>query len=90
MRYDTEFFQSLYPAKETKAYVAALAELQDRLGSLNDVAVGDELLLEIEKDQAGLTGITAFIRGYLAARAAEDEQKVKKLWKKFKSKHLPK
>lgn len=89
MRYDTEFFQSLYPSKETKAYVAALAELQDRLGSLNDVAVGDDLLLEIERDQSGLTGMTGFIRGYLAARAAEDEQKVKKLWKKFKSKHLP-
>lgn len=89
MRYDTEFFQSLYPSNETKEYVAALADLQDGLGSLNDIAVGEELLLQIEKDQSGLSGITGFIRGYLAARAAEDERKVRKLWKKFKDKQLP-
>ncbi|MBX9800702.1 MAG: CHAD domain-containing protein [Burkholderiaceae bacterium] len=89
MRYDTEFFQSLYPSRETKEYVAALADLQDGLGSLNDIAVGDELLSQIEKDQSELTGITDFIRGYLAARAAEDERKVKKLWKKFKAKQFP-
>ncbi|MNR76155.1 CHAD domain protein [compost metagenome] len=89
MRYDTEFFQSLYDSKETREYVAALSELQDKLGSLNDAAVGDELLQEIEKDQAELSGMTIYIRGYLAARAADEEQKLKKLWKKFKSKHLP-
>jgi len=89
MRYDTEFFQSLYPSNETKEYVAALADLQDGLGSLNDIAVGESLLLQIEQDQSGLSGITGFIRGYLAARAAEDERKVKKLWKKFKTKQLP-
>ncbi len=89
MRYDTEFFQSLYPQHETKEYVAALADLQDGLGSLNDIAVGEVLLLQIEQDQSGLSGITGFIRGYLAARAAEDERKIRKLWKKFKTKQLP-
>ncbi|RQO38656.1 inorganic triphosphatase [Herminiimonas sp. KBW02] len=89
MRYNTEFFQSLYPSNETKEYVAALANLQDGLGWLNDVAVGEELLLQIEKDQFGLSGIGGFIRGYLAARAEEDERKVRKLWKKFKAKQLP-
>jgi inorganic triphosphatase YgiF len=90
MRYDTEFFQSLYSSKETKQYVTALAELQDQLGWLNDVAVGENLLMELQNDQSELAGITGFIRGYLAARAGEDEEKVTKLWKKFKSKSLPK
>ncbi len=90
MRYDTEFFQSLYSSKETKEYVAALSKLQDKLGWLNDVAVGDDLLMELQNDQSELAAVTGFIRGYLTARAAEDEKKVKKLWKKFKSKNLPK
>ncbi|MDO8305784.1 CYTH and CHAD domain-containing protein [Herminiimonas sp.] len=90
MHYDTEFFQSLYASKETKEYIAALSDLQDKLGLLNDITVGDGLLMEIQKDQSELSSVSNFIRGYLAARAAEDEQKVKKLWKKFKSKHLPK
>lgn len=89
VRYETEFFQSLYPSKETKKYVAALADLQDGLGRLNDVAVGEKLLREIEEHQSELTGVTGFIRGYLAAAAAEDERKVRKLWKKFKAKQLP-
>jgi inorganic triphosphatase YgiF len=90
MRYDTEFFQSLYPAKDTKAYVTALSDLQDKLGWLNDVAVGERLLTELQDDQSELAGVAGYIRGYLAALAARDEKKVEKLWKKFKDKSLPK
>ncbi|MFC7297148.1 CHAD domain-containing protein [Herminiimonas aquatilis] len=90
MRYDTEFFQSLYAPKASKEYVAALSVLQDSLGYLNDIAVGDELLMEIDRGQPELTRITGYIRGYLAARAAEEEPKVRKMWGKFKSAHLSK
>lgn len=89
MRYDTEFFQSLYAPKASKQYVAVLSVLQDRLGCLNDIAVGEKLLMQIERGQPEMTRITSFIRGYLAARAAEEEQKIKKMWGKFKSAHLP-
>ena len=43
LRYATEFFHSPYPKKRTHAYLAALKELQDTLGHLNDVAVAETL-----------------------------------------------
>ena len=43
LRYATEFFEALYPKKHTKPYLAALKDLQDGLGHLNDVAVAQRL-----------------------------------------------
>ena len=39
MRYAGEFFSSLYPRSATKPFLAMLAELQEALGALNDLAV---------------------------------------------------
>lgn len=83
MRYATEFFQSLYPAKRVKPYLQALSTLQDELGWLNDLAVADRLLKELQDGQAHLEGGAGFIRGYLASRAKSDDKKIRKLWKKF-------
>ena len=44
LRYATEFFAALYPKKRTKPHLAALKELQDGLGHLNDVAVAERLI----------------------------------------------
>ncbi len=43
LRYATEFFDSLYPAKPVKIFSKRLARLQDDLGHLNDIAVAGEL-----------------------------------------------
>ena len=42
LRYATEFFEALY-RKSTRPYLAALKDLQDGLGHLNDVAVAQGL-----------------------------------------------
>jgi CHAD domain-containing protein len=45
--YGTEFFASLYSDKKVKRhreFASALADIQDVLGNLNDVATGHELL----------------------------------------------
>ena len=47
LRYAVDFFESLYPKKQTKAYRKHLAGLQDGLGYLNDVAAADTLLREL-------------------------------------------
>ena len=47
LRYAVDFFESLYPKKQAKAYRKHLAGLQDELGYLNDVAATDMLLREL-------------------------------------------
>jgi inorganic triphosphatase YgiF len=74
-RYGVEFFRDLLPAKEVKHFVAQLSQLQDRLGLLNDFAVADHLLPELQKGNGELGRQAAYARGYLAAasEAGNDE-----------------
>jgi len=71
-RYGAEFFRDLLPAKEVKRYVARLSDLQDRLGLLNDFAVADQLLPELQKGNGELARQAAYARGYLVAAAEAD------------------
>ena len=47
LRYAAEFFRPLFARKQTRKFLAALAELQDCLGALNDAAVGAELTRDV-------------------------------------------
>jgi CHAD domain-containing protein len=85
MRYATEFFQSLLPAKTVKRFVGRLAALQDALGWLNDAAVADRLLHEIALAHPELAGSAAFARGYLCAATRQDGPGLAKLWERFRS-----
>lgn len=44
LRYTTEFFASLYPAKRVKPFVARLKALQDDFGALQDLAMAEAIL----------------------------------------------
>jgi CHAD domain-containing protein len=88
-RYATEFFASLYPGRQVRPYVAALATLQDELGSMNDAAVADRLLAELAQRYDGVDADAGFIRGYLASGAADGMVKVCKLWKKLRPMRAP-
>lgn len=86
LRYAAEFFVSLYPSKRVKRYVAALEDIQDTLGTLNDLAIADRLLVDlgggetiaIDPRVAGLVkGWCAANTQHLLARFAGD-------WKRFK------
>ena len=66
-RYGAEFFRDLLPAKEVKRYVSTLSKLQDHLGLLNDFAVADQLLPELQKGNGELSRQASYARGYLAA-----------------------
>ena len=44
LRYLAEFYQPLFPRKHSKPYLAALKDLQDGLGHLNDIAVASRLI----------------------------------------------
>jgi inorganic triphosphatase YgiF len=90
-RYATEFFQSLYPAKKVRPFVAALSDLQDALGLLNDAAIADHLLEQLQQDrqQPHLQQAIPAIRDVLTARVNGDDKNIHKLWKKFAPMKLP-
>ncbi|MEE8272692.1 MAG: CHAD domain-containing protein [Alphaproteobacteria bacterium] len=56
LRYASEFFRTLYPAKRVKPYLKSLAGLQDSIGYFNDVAVAARLLADIVARPAAAHG----------------------------------
>ena len=88
-RYAAEFFASLYSGKQVRPYVQALRGLQDELGWLNDAAVAERLLGELDDGGDGLREGAALVRGYLASSGEAAVPKVRKLWKKFSPMHPP-
>jgi len=86
MRYVADFFRSLYPPKATQAYIVALSELQDRLGSLNDAVVTDLLLAELpgDEDERLLLGhARALLRGWQAHAIELEHKAFAETWKRF-------
>jgi len=81
LRYSTEMFGGLYAGAKTKDYVAALSELQDILGTLNDIAVAHRLLNEL--DNAARRDTIALIRGWMEHDYAERVAEFGKAWKRF-------
>ena len=62
LRYSAEFFAGLYPGKVTKPYLAALSEVQEQLGNLNDIRVAVRLLDEFVDRLSEHREIIAFIK----------------------------
>jgi inorganic triphosphatase YgiF len=52
LRYSAEFFAGLYGKQQAKSFLAALSEVQDVLGQINDVAVAHRLLDELAEPPA--------------------------------------
>lgn len=91
-RYAAEFFASLFSDGKVRAYVKPLSGLQDVLGGLNDLQVADGLLRQLADKQIALQSPSAFVRGYLAARAHErlgDAHGMQRAWRRFKAARLP-
>jgi CHAD domain-containing protein len=81
LRYALDFFASLYPAPAVKAYLGALARLQDGLGIINDIAVACRLL-----DEARLRTVSAarqVIDGWYGCRLDVQEHVFSDLWRGF-------
>ncbi|MGH8670625.1 MAG: CHAD domain-containing protein [Burkholderiales bacterium] len=86
MRYATEFFAALYPGKALRCYADDLADLQDRLGALNDVAVARRLLHELAAESEHPTALGAVV-GWNAARVREGLAGLDKAWRNVVKKH---
>ena len=87
MRYATEFFDSLHAGKRARPYLAALKELQDALGHLNDVAVAERLLRGLSEpaggQRAAIGRASGLVLGWLARGVAEAEPEVRDAWQTF-------
>jgi inorganic triphosphatase YgiF len=80
LRYATEFFATLFPRRRTRAYRAALAELQEILGVLNDATVAADLAAEVAGPRAAAT---ATLRGWAAAQSAARTDTLAAAWQQF-------
>ncbi len=69
LRYSAEMFGSMFSESRTREYVAVLAQLQDILGILNDIAVARRLLNEL--DNAARHDTVVLIRGWIEHDYAE-------------------
>jgi triphosphatase len=90
-RYIADFFREIYPRKATGRYIAALAEIQDVLGSLNDALVSRHLVEELERFLADAPSVgpaaaaraAGVVLGWQGGRIAEDLNRVSAVWKEF-------
>jgi len=53
LRYGLDFFAALWPGTATRKFARRLAELQDRLGHLNDVRVAEDLARAVAAETRG-------------------------------------
>jgi CHAD domain-containing protein len=81
LRYSIEMFGSLFSETKIQNYVNSLSDLQDILGTLNDIAVAHRLLNEL--DNAARHDTLALIRGWMEHDYAERVADFSKAWKRF-------
>lgn len=85
LRYAGEFFESLFPRKAAARYLAALAELQDVFGAMNDAATVAATLQALVPPDAppALHRAAGLVQGFHAARMTADWKAARKRWKSF-------
>jgi inorganic triphosphatase YgiF len=86
LRYAAEFFSRLWERKAVRDYVAALAALQELLGSLNDAATA-ERLCEALRDPASGTDCSealGLVRGWAAGTARVQLARLPEVWDVFR------
>jgi len=86
LRYAADFFSSLYEYKTTRAYGAALAGLQELLGSLNDAATVERLCEALRDDpqDASVSEMFGLARGWSSATARAYIERLPEAWKRFR------
>jgi inorganic triphosphatase YgiF len=85
LRYATEFFQSLYPRKAVRVWIDATVDLQALLGTLNDAAVTQRLLAELDGGDPDAARACGLVRGFTAARAQAGRAQIAAAWARFRA-----
>lgn len=87
LRYAAENFQSLYDDKPTRRYIQQMAQLQDALGHLNDVANATRMLRELHDDGSeaapGEARAAGVVLGWHARGVVDSEDALIRRWEDF-------
>ncbi|CAA7626374.1 CYTH and CHAD domain-containing protein [Magnetospirillum sp. UT-4] len=83
LRYAGEFFAPLYGAKAARPFLSALAELQDQLGELNDIAVAGPKLAA-SHHQGPLAWAAGLVAGWHEARRPDLLKGADRAWKRLR------
>lgn len=83
LRYCAEFFMALYPQKNVRRYVDALADLQDALGLLNDAVVGAAVVTELCSGGRAEPRVIGIVQGWIAACEARALERLPRTWAGF-------
>lgn len=90
LRYASEFFASLYKARAAGPMIADIAQLQDHLGNLNDLAVTERqletIVFQAVADPAhdDILRAVGLVVGWGTARVRRDEGALLELWQSFR------
>ena len=86
LRYGVDFLGGLYGHKQLKSYVHHCKELQEGLGSLNDVAVAEDLARKLGgSDPARLAVPAETVARWGRERRAQAVRHLAEGWKEFKA-----
>ncbi len=84
LRYGVQLFRRIYPKATRKPYMAAMAEMQDASGVLNDAIVAQKLANKAAMGKGPEAMRAAgFICGYYAARAEAAAKEIDGAWAMF-------
>ncbi|HEY3328374.1 MAG TPA: CHAD domain-containing protein [Novimethylophilus sp.] len=85
LRYAAEFFASLYPPGKSHAFIHKLAQVQDRLGILNDIAVTEKLLRQLigTRPDRTLDEAMYIFAGWNACNAMHSLNHMDEAWHEF-------
>lgn len=82
LRYAAEFFASLFPPKRARRYLAALADLQEELGLLNDSAAVSGLMAQLGRHERSYAA--GLVEGFSAAHAGPARARIERAWDRFR------
>lgn len=87
LRYTAEFFQTLHDPRAARRYITRLADLQDSLGRLNDMATAHRLSRDLhaedERVDPGEARAVGIVLGWHARAAAGGETDLVRRWNEF-------
>lgn len=89
LRYATEFFSTLFPARSMTTLRDRLARLQDILGRINDAAAVKPLFSAAVADDREITAAVGIVIGWCEAHAAAERGTLQLAWRRFRAARRP-